>query len=239
VGFLAGSSTSSAGMEINEVRILNSIMVVNTQGVANIGAFGGGLGFGQDSYLDNVSIQLVSSSTNATLTSYVGGFFKEAFYTKDSQQNIIHAGDVFNSYSNRLSIDIASSTPVVSSGFVSISNAQSKFENLFVSNFSFKAMTGNNALTFDTFANQSNKKSNVYTGLNSTFQINSSEILNATGSNVINDDLFKSSFIYDTLNWNPLIWTYKGKTNNIHPFLIEPYTLTFFSNVWLFSLSIV
>ena len=230
VGFLAGSSTSSAGMEINEVRILNSIMVVNTQGVANIGAFGGGLGFGQDSYLDNVSIKLVSSSTNTTLTSYVGGFFKEVFYSKDSQQNIIHAGNLLNSYSNRLSIDIASATPVVTGGFVSLSNAQSKFENLFVSNFTFKAMTGNSNLTFDTFANQSNRKINVYVGSSSTFQINSSDILNAIGNNVVNDDLFKSSFIYDTLNWNPLIWTFRGKTSNLHPFLIEPYTLTFFSN---------
>jgi uncharacterized repeat protein (TIGR02543 family) len=230
VGFLAGSSTQTSGIEINEVRVVNSTMNVVTQGVASIGGFGGGLGFGKNSYLNNVNITLISSSSNIGARSYIGGFFKENFKMNNSSGTLLNSGHIEDSYANSLTIDATTSTGLSVGGFTAIGNEKTRLTNLFQSSLTIKISSSSKDIKYGPFSNEDGQRVNLFIGANSTMKLNTNPAVYFNGLNVVDEDLFKGPFIYDVLNWNPLIWTYRGKNVDTMPFLIEPFTIIFFSN---------
>jgi uncharacterized repeat protein (TIGR02543 family) len=230
VGFIAGSSSNNSGMEVNEVRIMNSIMNVRTEGMVTAGGFGGGLGFGKNSYMENVSMTISSSST--TKQSSVGGFFNKVFNTKSSSDPtiILDSGYIKDAYTTRLMIDVTTNADVFVGGFTATSNPKANFDNLFHSSLSISVNSGESTAFVDVFSNNQILSQNLFIGDKTALKVNASSSTLVTGPNVVDENLFKSNFIYNTLNWNQEIWTYIGKESNLLPFIIEPYSLVFFSN---------
>jgi uncharacterized repeat protein (TIGR02543 family) len=222
VGILSALGSTTSGLEVNEIRILNSIMNVKTSGVANVGAISGGSGLSQNSYLDNVSITVNSLSENVSKTSHVGGFF--ANLGTDA-----YVGFIKDSYTSKLTMNVSSLANLKVGGFTATAVKDSSIKQTFHTDLKINITSPETGLNISASTTSQIDLDTFYIGTTSFIKVNNADltIQNAT---LIEPSIFKSDFIYSSLNWDSTIWTYRGPNSFLLPFLIEPYTLTFISN---------